>query len=144
VLGVGYAPIAPGTMGTLAAVPLVWATAALGWPVYLGLTVVVSLVAIWAADVADRAFGDHDSGRIVIDEVAGFFWTMAAVDRADPWMLAIGFVCFRVADMVKPWPAGAIDQRMGGGKGVVLDDVFAGFWACAVTTAAWHWLPVTS
>jgi phosphatidylglycerophosphatase A len=93
---------------------------------------VVTAVAIAAASGADRAFGDHDSGKIVVDEVAGYVWTMAAVaDRADPVLLVAGFALFRVADIAKPPPARAIDRRMSGGPGVVLDDVAAGFWAAA-------------
>jgi phosphatidylglycerophosphatase A len=132
VLGVGYAPIAPGTWGTAAAVPLVWAGAALPQWVYLAMCAAVTAIAIVAASGADRAFGDHDSGRIVVDEVAGYFWTMAAAsDRADPILLLAGFLLFRVADIVKPPPARAIDRRLPGGPGVVLDDVAAGGWAAA-------------
>lgn len=131
-LGVGYAPIAPGTWGTLVAVPLVWASAELPQWGYLALCAVVTLVAIAAAGEADRAFGDHDSGRIVIDEVAGYFWTLAPVaDRADPLLLVAGFLLFRAADIVKPPPARAIDRRLPGGPGVVLDDVVAGWYAAA-------------
>jgi phosphatidylglycerophosphatase A len=133
--GVGYAPLAPGTFGTAAAVPLVWATAALPHWGYLALCVGVTLVAIWASSLANRAFGVHDSGRIVVDEVAGFLWTMLLVDRSDLALLGIGFVLFRVADMTKPPPARAIDSRMEGGAGVVLDDVVAGFWAAAALFA---------
>lgn len=129
VLGIGYSPVAPGTMGTAAAVPMVLAASALSMPVYLALCVAVTLVGIWAAAGANRAFGEHDSGRIVIDEVAGYFWTMLLVDRSNPWLLLAGFVLFRVTDMTKPPPARAIDRDMHGGAGVVLDDVVAGLWA---------------
>jgi phosphatidylglycerophosphatase A len=132
VFGVGYAPIAPGTWGTAAAIPMVWAVSGLPQWVYLALCAAVTLVAIAAAGGADRAFGEHDAGKIVIDEVAGYFWTMAAVgDRADPVLLLAGFVLFRAADILKPPPARAIDRRLPGGPGVVLDDVVAGWWAAA-------------
>lgn len=132
VLGIGYAPIAPGTWGTAAAVPLVWVSAGLPQWGYLALCLVVTGIAIAAAGAADRAFGVHDSGRIVVDEVAGYFWTMLpAADRADWATLVAGFLLFRVADIVKPPPARAIDRRMAGGTGVVLDDVVAGWWAAA-------------
>ena len=129
VLGIGYSPVAPGTMGTAAAVPMVLAASALTMPVYLALCVAVTLVGIWASAGANRAFGEHDSGRIVIDEVAGYFWTMLLVDRSNPWLLLAGFVLFRITDMTKPPPARAIDRDMHGGAGVVLDDVVAGLWA---------------
>ena len=132
VFGVGYLPVAPGTWGTLAAVPLAWACAGLPQWGYLALCVAVTAVAIGASALADRALAEHDSGHIVIDEVAGYLWTLVGVSRGDFWMLALGFLLFRVADVVKPPPARAIDQRMGGGAGVVLDDVAAGLWAAAV------------
>lgn len=136
VLGIGHAPIAPGTWGTAAAIPLVLISAGLTQWGYLALCVAVTLVAIAAAGETDRAYGVHDSGRIVVDEVAGYFWTMAAAaDRADPLMLVTGFVLFRFADILKPPPARAIDRRMSGGPGVVLDDVVAGWWAAAALLA---------
>jgi phosphatidylglycerophosphatase A len=136
VFGIGYVPVAPGTWGTAAAIPLVLGGAGLPQWVYIALCVAVTAVAIAAAAGADRAFGDHDSGRIVVDEVAGYFWTMVpAVDRADPILLLTGFILFRAADIGKPPPARAIDQRLPGGPGVVLDDVVAGLWAAAALWA---------
>ncbi len=127
--GVGYAPVAPGTFGTAVAVPLVWAASTLPQWGYLALCVGVTAIAIAAAAGADRAFGEHDSGRVVIDEVAGYFWTMALVPRGALVPLALGFVLFRIADILKPPPARQIDRGMGGGAGVVLDDVAAGLWS---------------
>src|SRR4051794_13475404 len=91
-LGAGYSPVAPGTCGTLVAVPLAWALR--GFSVWqFGLvTVAVTLVAVWAAAVADRAWGTHDSGRIVIDEVAGYLTTMMFVSRGHWAPLLVGFV----------------------------------------------------
>lgn len=131
-LGAGLAPIAPGTAGTLVAVPLALACASLSVPVYLALCAAVVALAIWAADRADRVLGTHDSGRIVIDEIAGYLVTMAWVDRADPILLATGFAVFRLADIVKPPPARYFDRGFRGGVGVVLDDVVAGVYASAV------------
>lgn len=143
VLGVGYAPVAPGTWGTAAAVPLVWLAAALPHWGYIALCVGVTVVAIAASARADRAFGEHDAGTIVVDEVAGFFWTMAGVAHRDDWtLLAAGFVLFRVADIVKPPPARAIDRRLPGGSGVVLDDVVAGWWAALALWALVKWGPL--
>jgi phosphatidylglycerophosphatase A len=129
--GVGFLPLAPGTWGTAVAVPLAWACAGLTWWVYLAVCIAVTLVAIAAAEGADRAFGQHDSGKIVIDEVAGYMVTMVAVDRHRWLLLGAGFLLFRVADVLKPPPARAIDLRMGGGAGVVLDDVAAAVWSAA-------------
>jgi phosphatidylglycerophosphatase A len=136
VFGIGYAPIAPGTWGTVAAIPLVLVSSSLTHWGYLALCVAVTVVGIAASGEADRAFGLHDSGRIVVDEVAGYFWTMIAVpDRAQPVALVTGFVLFRFSDILKPPPARAIDLRMKGGPGVMLDDVVAGLWAAAALLA---------
>jgi phosphatidylglycerophosphatase A len=114
------------------AVPLAWLAAPLTTPAYLALCAAIIAVAIWAADRADRAAGTHDSQRIVIDEVAGYLVAMAWADRGDPIVLLLGFVLFRVADIVKPPPARFFDRGWRGGAGVVLDDVVAGLWAAAV------------
>lgn len=134
-LGAGLSPIAPGTAGTALAVPLAWLTAGLTTAPYLGLCAAVTALACWAADRTDRAAGTHDSGQIVIDEVAGYLVTMAWVDRGDPILLALGFVVFRLADLVKPPPARFFDRGYRGGIGVVLDDVVAGGYASAVLAA---------
>ena len=134
--GAGYAPVAPGTCGSLVTLPLAWALAGLPLGAYLGVVAGVIVVGAWAAGVADRVWGTHDSGRIVIDEVAGMLLTLAFVDRRAWPALAIGFVLFRVADIWKPWPARAIDRGFPGGLGVVLDDVVAGAYAAIATWAA--------
>ncbi len=134
--GAGYLPWAPGTWGTVVAVPIAYLTAS--WPLWAFALFCVAVIAvgIWAAEVADRFWGTHDSGRIVIDEVAGYLVTVALVDRGDLVLLALGFFLFRAFDIAKPPPIRAIDRRMGGGAGVVLDDVAAGVMAGAVLTAA--------
>jgi phosphatidylglycerophosphatase A len=140
-LGAGYSPIAPGTCGTAVAVPLVWAIAHLPLWQFLVIALAVTLVGVWAAATADRAWGTHDSGRIVIDEVAGYLVTMAFVDpmdRARWFVLAIGFVIFRFFDIVKPPPVRWLDENLPGGWGVVLDDVAAGVMGAAVMWALAH------
>ena len=127
--GVGYAPVAPGTFGTAVAVPLAWSVFALPQWGYLALCAGVTVIAVWAAGRANRVFGEHDAGRIVIDEVAGFLCTMAPVNRGDWALLAAGFILFRVADIAKPPPARWIDRKLEGGAGVVLDDVVAAVYA---------------
>jgi phosphatidylglycerophosphatase A len=137
--GAGYVPVAPGTAGTAVAVPLVWALSGLGWPAFLAITIAVTAIGIAAASEADRSWGTHDSGRIVIDEVAGYMVTMLPVARGDWWMLGVGFVLFRLLDQVKPPPARAIDEKMGGGAGVVLDDIAAGVWGAVIMWGLAHW-----
>lgn len=91
---------------------------------------VVGFVAIscWLAGRAEQAIGEHDSGEIVIDEIAGMWITLLWIPPTIP-NLVIAFLLFRVLDVVKLWPAGDIDRRMPGGAGVVLDDVVSGIYA---------------
>jgi phosphatidylglycerophosphatase A len=129
--GAGYSPIAPGTCGTAVAVPLAYAAATLPLWGFALITVATTIIGIWAADVSDAHWGTHDSGRIVIDEVAGYFVTLLAIDRTDWTLLLLGFVAFRLFDIVKPPPVRWIDKNVPGGAGVVLDDIGAGVLACA-------------
>jgi phosphatidylglycerophosphatase A len=144
--GAGYSPLAPGTCGTIVAVPLAYALARVDLAVFAVICVAVTAVGIAAARVADEAWGTHDSGRIVIDEVAGYLITVALVDRSDPWMLGIGFVVFRALDILKPPPVRWLDENLPGGYGVVLDDVAAGIMGAAllailVAVGGFAWLP---
>ncbi len=124
--GAGYSPVAPGTCGTLVAVPLAWACRGTDTWLFLVIAIVVTLVGIAAAHHADQVWDSHDSGRIVIDEVAGYLFTVALVDRGSWWVLGVGFVVFRALDILKPPPVRWIDLHVPGGAGVVLDDVAAG------------------
>jgi len=90
--------------------------------------VVATVLAIRIAGAADAALDEHDSGRIVIDEVAGMLVALAGLPRS-AWAIAIAFALFRFFDVVKLWPASWIDRRLGGGSGVVLDDVVSGIYA---------------
>jgi phosphatidylglycerophosphatase A len=125
-LGAGYSPIAPGTCGTAVTVPLALALAGLSVWQYALVVLAVTGVGVWAAGRADRAWGTEDSGRIVIDEVAGYLATMTLVARGHWAPLVVGFVVFRFLDIVKPPPIRWIDENLSGGWGVVLDDVAAG------------------
>jgi phosphatidylglycerophosphatase A len=125
----GYAPIAPGTFGTLGAIPLYWALTLLPWPAYLAAAAAVTALGVAAAGRAGRYWGHADASPIVIDEVAGYLVTMALVPFSWPAALA-GFALFRLFDVVKPWPASALD-RVKSGFGVVMDDVAAGVYAWA-------------
>ena len=127
-LGAGYVPVAPGTAGSLLALPLAWALSHLGWwGVLLGAGV-ATIVGIWASDVAEAHYGVHDSPHIVIDELAGQLLTLLPV--ASTWPnLVVGFGLFRLFDIIKPWPASWIDRDLPGALGVMLDDVVAGAYA---------------
>jgi phosphatidylglycerophosphatase A len=126
----GFSPFAPGTAGTLGAVPLYMALSLLPWPAYLLVTAALLLLGIVAAGRAGRYWGVVDASPIVIDEVVGYLVTMALVPFSWP-AAAAGFVLFRLFDIWKPWPVSALD-RLKSGLGVMLDDVGAGVygWVC--------------
>lgn len=132
--GSGFSPFASGTVGTLAAIPLYLLLARLPLSSYLGTLTVLFFLACWVSGEAERIFGEKDSGKIVIDEVVGFLVTMVAV--APSWQrILAGFLLFRFFDIVKVPPASFFDRRMKNGWGVVLDDVVAGLYSCAVLHA---------
>jgi len=126
--GVGYVPRAPGTAGTIAAIPLYFLLRLLPLYGYLACVLAIGLVACWAAGEAERIFQEQDSQRIVIDEAVGFFITMAALPPTWPYLIG-GFCLFRCFDILKPPPIRLIERTVKGGYGVVLDDVLAGIYA---------------
>ena len=126
--GIGFSPVAPGTAGTVGAVPLFLLLSLLPLVVYLPLVAGIGLLACWAAGRAEEIFGQQDSQVIVIDEVVGFLVTMAAVIPSVPSIIA-GFILFRVFDIIKPPPIRLIERKVHGGWGVVIDDVLAGLYA---------------
>ena len=132
--GCGHVPIAPGTAGTLGAIPLYLVVRPHGWPAVAATAVLVTLVGIWAAGVVERRLGTKDPQIVCIDEVAGVFITWLAAPPT--WAgLVVGVVLFRIFDKWKPWPARA-PEHVGGGAGVMLDDVVAGLWGAALLGAA--------
>ena len=129
-LGSGLAPRAPGTAGTLAAIPLYLSLSPLSLPLYVAVVVLVSVLGVWLCGATAREIGVHDHPGIVWDEWAGYLLTMTAAPPGWMWVLA-GFVLFRLFDIVKPWPVGWADRRLGGGLGIMLDDILAGLLAAA-------------
>ena len=130
--GAGYAPVAPGTVGSAITVAALWL---LPFSI-VGLTVflcVVLAVGTWAAGRAERLMGRKDPGAIVIDEVAGMTISLMLAPH-NLGAYALAFLFFRVFDVIKPFPARQ-SQRITGGVGVMIDDVIAGFYALAVTLA---------
>jgi phosphatidylglycerophosphatase A len=133
--GCGFAPKAPGTVGTLGALPFAWVVHASFGPVgLLGFALVITIVG-WA--VAHRYLGgdDRDPSWIVIDEVAGVGLALAAAPLSLGWF-AVGFGLFRLFDIVKPWPVSWADQKVGGAAGVMLDDILAGLYAAVIILIA--------
>jgi len=129
--GSGAMPFAPGTFGTLAALPVYLLMQPLNLWAYLAVVLVMTLVGIWLCHVTSRDLGVHDHGGIVWDEIVGYLITMIAAPSGWQWIVA-GFVLFRFFDIIKPWPIGWVDRRVHGGLGIMLDDVLAGVLAWAV------------
>ena len=135
-LGTGYIPFASGTWGTALAILFYWPMAGLnrlprdgGRPWLYGLIVMAVIVlGTWASTYAESVYKAKDSGKIVIDEIAGFFIAVLFIPWHWGWMLAAFFV-FRLFDVWKPWPIDRL-QRLHGGVGVMIDDVLAGAYTC--------------
>lgn len=129
--GAGLSPVAPGTCGTLVAIPLYYLIQSFSLVNY-GLVLLFAIViGVWICDVTERGIGVHDHSGIVWDEICGFGLTMFAAPKGWLW-ITIGFVLFRLFDIVKPWPIAWIDRKMPGGLGVVVDDLMAGVYAWIV------------
>lgn len=124
--GTGYAPVAPGTVGSAVAAALLWLIP-FSPRALVVFFVVVTVGGFWAANRAERLLGDKDPGAIVVDEVAGLTLALLTLPRTLPVVVA-AFVLFRVFDILKPYPADAV-QRLPGGAGVMLDDLVAGLFA---------------
>lgn len=122
---IGHLPKAPGTFGTIAAVPIALLLARLGPNFYLVATTVLILFSIWISELHERNLGAHDSKTIVIDEVVGFLVAFTWLPMTWRSCLA-AFVLFRVFDVLKPYPISVLDRRVKGGLGVVVDDLAAG------------------
>lgn len=133
--GAGLSPKAPGTAGTLVALPLWWLLASFtdAWG-YLAVTLAVIAVGPWICGKTSRDMGVHDHGGIVWDEIAGFLLTMFLMP-VTPLAALLGFLFFRLFDIVKPWPIGWLDRRIHGGTGIMLDDLVAGLYAWLATAA---------
>lgn len=129
--GSGLAKKAPGTFGTLAAIPVYYLFAQTGMIFYSLLTVIATVAGIWICDIAAKKLDEHDFGGIVWDEIAGYLITMWLVPFS--WKaVVLGFVLFRLFDIVKPWPIKWIDRKVQGGFGIMLDDVLAAVFAGAL------------
>jgi phosphatidylglycerophosphatase A len=131
--GVGYAPIAPGTVASAVTAIFLWLVpmSSAGRVVFaLGVT----LAGTWAADVAERAMARKDPGAIVIDEVAGMALSVLLLPMTAV-AVGVAFLLFRIFDVVKPYPCNAL-QRLPGGVGVMIDDVVAGLYALGVVLVA--------
>ena len=130
--GAGLAPVAPGTFGTLVAIPLALLLRAQGGDgLYVVAVALLCVVGAWASQVTGRALGVPDHGSIVIDEVAAFLLVLFFTGLT-PWRIAIAFVLFRFFDIVKPPPIRQLDRALKNGVGVMVDDLVAALFALLV------------
>ena len=129
--GSGLVPKGPGTAGTVVAIPVYLLVSRLPVNFYLALVAVLFIVGIPVCAHAARRMGVHDHPAIVWDEIVGYLVTMVFAPPGWLWMLA-GFVLFRFFDILKPWPIKWFDSKVGGGFGIMVDDLLAGLAAAAV------------
>jgi phosphatidylglycerophosphatase A len=137
--GSGLAPVAPGTFGTLVGIPFFLLFSLTSLPLYLLLTVLMFLVGVVVCERCSRDLGVHDHSGIVWDEITGFLVTMIAVPFEWHWVLS-GFLLFRFFDILKPWPIRWFDRRVGGGFGIMVDDLIAGLFALGCQHLLILWL----
>lgn len=128
--GSGMMAKAPGTFGTLAAIPVYILMAPLSIEWYLGLTLLSVVMGFYICGKAAKDMGVHDHGAIVWDEFAGLLITMIAAPAGWVWIV-VGFALFRFFDILKPWPIRWLDAKVKGGFGIMIDDVLAGIFALA-------------
>ena len=133
--GSGLSPVMPGTLGTLVAVPLYLLLMHLPLELYTTFVGVAAFVGVYICGRTSSDLGVHDHRGIVWDEFVGYWITMAAAPHDWHW-LVLGFIIFRIIDIVKPWPISLADRHVHGGFGIMLDDVLAGFGAFACLQAA--------
>ena len=126
--GVGYSPVAPGTLGTLVAIPIYYFLSDIPSPLYEITLIGFFFLSVWISENAETSFGKKDDQRIVIDEIIGFLITMLWVPKTTSFII-IGFILFRFFDILKPFPIRRLEKGLKGGYGVVLDDVAAGAYA---------------
>ena len=126
--GLGYLPKAPGTWGTLLAFPVYFLLLRFQLSIYFGVLAAVLLVAVFTAGAAEKILDVPDPGIVVIDEIAGMLVTLIGAP-ANGVVLLLGFILFRLFDIIKPFPIAWVDRHLNGGIGIVMDDVIAGIYA---------------
>ena len=132
--GSGLLKPAPGTWGTLAAVPIYYLLETiyqLSIGYYSLLVVATFVLGVYVCGRTARDVGEHDHGAIVWDEIVGFLVTMWAITPSLV-NIVLGFALFRLFDIIKPWPISVIDRSVQGGFGIMIDDVIAGIFACGL------------
>jgi len=140
--GVGYSSIAPGTLGTLIAVPVYYFLSNISSPIYEITLVGFFFLSVWISESAELFFRRKDDQRIVIDEIMGFLVTMLWVHKT-AILIVIGFFLFRFFDILKPFPIRRLEKKLKGGYGVVLDDVMAGVYANIALQVITHYFTLS-
>ena len=129
--GIGLLPLAPGTFGSLAAIPLILLTEGLALPGRILILALLTGTALWSADRCRKLLSDNDPSMVIIDEMAGFYLAMLLLPMS--WLnLAAAFAAFRFFDILKPFPIKQV-EAIGGGIGIVFDDLLAGLYAYLAT-----------
>lgn len=137
--GAGLAPKAPGTFGTVVALPIYWLMQNWSLAAYIALVLVMFIAGIWLCQKASDWLKQDDASGIVWDEIVGYLVAMTLAPSGWQWML-VGFVLFRFFDILKPWPVSLADRKLHGGLGVMLDDVVAGLYAAIFLLIITHFL----
>lgn len=122
--GAGLLPLVPGTFGTLMAIPFYLLFKGLSWQIYLAVVVITFVIGVWICDVTEKRIGIADYRGIVWDEMVGYWCAMFLAPNGWQWIL-LGFVLFRLFDIVKPWPINWVNNHVHGGFGIMIDDVLA-------------------
>lgn len=145
--GAGFSPVAPGTVGSLAALPLAFVLLHMDMPSASLVVIALFFTGLWSSNHLERVSGQHDAQIIVIDEVVGIclsslllsWWLPAAVGL--DVVLLLSFLSFRLFDVLKPWPIGWLDRSIGGGFGVMVDDVVAAIMGVLMVAVGYAVLP---
>lgn len=132
--GSGLSPFAPGTMGTLVAIPFIFALKSLGNAGFWIALLLLFLLGVQLCGHVSRKLGVHDHGGIVWDEMLGYWLSVAFVPLQWHWLLA-GFLLFRFFDIFKPWPIRQLDRKVSGGFGIMIDDVVAALFTIIILAA---------
>lgn len=126
--GSGAIPFAPGTFGTLIAIPFYLALCSLPLAVYITLVALIAVASMWLCERVSREIHIHDHQGMCLDEIVGYLVTMTGAPHGITWII-LGFIFFRIFDIWKPWPIDYIDKKVSGGFGMILDDVLAGIYS---------------
>ena len=140
--GCGFLKPAPGTIGSLAALPFVWLLYTFGgFEVFILITIILFIVGIWAAGISSHSFNSDDPSEVVIDEVVGQMLPLLAIPIYETllplpniYYLVSAFLLFRLFDIWKPYPISYVDNNVKGASGIMFDDVFAGFYSIIIIT----------